>query len=95
MIVTAAFVAWALAGILVHVLLYINAKRKFAQLDIHAANNQEGSIRPGLGTNTAMSMVSNIVSFIIMLFGRCRVGSSTGFYSLEKEMTDVLSFFFL
>jgi hypothetical protein len=64
MIITVSFVAWALAGILVHVILYLNAKRKFAQLDTHAANNQEGSILPGL--DTAMSV--SIVLYCIVLY---------------------------
>ena len=44
-----------------HVLLYLNAKRKFAQLE----NQEESSIRPGL--DTAMSMVSSIVFYIMMM----------------------------
>jgi hypothetical protein len=73
---TAACGSWALAGILVHVILYINAKRNFAQLD---TNKQEGSIRPGL--DTAVSMVSIVLSphlSITILFGRCHLHSREG-----------------
>jgi hypothetical protein len=74
MIITAAFCAWALAGILVHVILYLNAKRKFAQYDhdsipahhdvnngnANNANTTRAIRRPGL--DTAMSMISSYFS---------------------------------
>jgi hypothetical protein len=94
-ILSITFGAWALAGIGVHVILYLNAKRKFAQLLLDSSSRGEDeSIRPGL--DTAMSMVSNIWWYLVWSLP-CRTSCRIGYYSLgscilEKEITYVPTF---